>query len=212
MRRVLMISLAAAASIAALSSTAAQAGPTLSGDSFAIGSFDGQDCPITGPNGSNGFSGCWATQDGIATSAGGDPTASRSVAQIGLTGTTDISTNYPTIDGSEFTLTLDTSSNTLFFTYLMGTGDPVLHYISIKQADGYELFYDAAGFASGTTYSFALNNYFLNNPGVSHITVYDSTGAVPEPATWGLMLLGFAGVGVAMRRKRKPNGALMQIA
>ncbi|MGN6849282.1 MAG: hypothetical protein ACTHJK_07380 [Sphingomicrobium sp.] len=144
MRR-LLISLATAASIG-ITATAAHAGPTLSGDTYAIGSFDGQDCPITGPGGSNGFSGCWATQSGVTTSANGDPTASRSVAQIGLNGTTDISTNYPTIDGSEFTLTLNTNTNTLFFTYLMGAGDPTLHYLSIKQGDGYELFYDAAGF------------------------------------------------------------------
>jgi hypothetical protein len=36
--------------------------------------------------------------------------------------------------------------------------------------------------------------------------------AVPEPATWGMMLLGFAGIGMAMRRRRRSNGALMQIA
>ena len=34
--------------------------------------------------------------------------------------------------------------------------------------------------------------------------------AIPEPATWGLMLLGFAGIGVAMRRRRRL--ALAQIA
>lgn len=28
-------------------------------------------------------------------------------------------------------------------------------------------------------------------------------GAVPEPATWGMMLLGFTGIGLAMRRRRK---------
>jgi hypothetical protein len=33
---------------------------------------------------------------------------------------------------------------------------------------------------------------------------------VPEPATWGLMLLGFGVIGFAMRRKRKP--ALIQLA
>jgi PEP-CTERM motif len=33
---------------------------------------------------------------------------------------------------------------------------------------------------------------------------------VPEPGTWALMLLGFAGVGAAMRRSRKP--ALAQLA
>ena len=35
---------------------------------------------------------------------------------------------------------------------------------------------------------------------------------LPEPGTWGLMLLGFAGVGVAMRRSRKSKPALMQLA
>jgi hypothetical protein len=35
-------------------------------------------------------------------------------------------------------------------------------------------------------------------------------GSVPEPATWAMMLLGFGGIGVAMRRRRKE--ALTQIA
>ena len=33
---------------------------------------------------------------------------------------------------------------------------------------------------------------------------------VPEPATWAMMLIGFAGVGMAMRRRRRP--ALAQLA
>jgi PEP-CTERM motif len=33
---------------------------------------------------------------------------------------------------------------------------------------------------------------------------------LPEPATWALMLLGFGGIGLAMRRRRKP--ALAQLA
>jgi hypothetical protein len=37
-----------------------------------------------------------------------------------------------------------------------------------------------------------------------------SFSAVPEPATWGMMLLGFGAVGYAMRRRRRP--ALVQIA
>ena len=32
---------------------------------------------------------------------------------------------------------------------------------------------------------------------------FNQVGAVPEPGTWVLMLLGFAGVGVALRRDRK---------
>jgi hypothetical protein len=37
-------------------------------------------------------------------------------------------------------------------------------------------------------------------------------GAVPEPGTWALMLLGFGGIGMAMRRGRKQTARLMQIA
>lgn len=33
--------------------------------------------------------------------------------------------------------------------------------------------------------------------------VAGQTGAVPEPATWAMMLLGFGGMGVALRRRRK---------
>lgn len=35
-----------------------------------------------------------------------------------------------------------------------------------------------------------------------------ATGAVPEPATWALMLAGFGGIGYAMRRRRKPGTAV----
>jgi hypothetical protein len=42
---------------------------------------------------------------------------------------------------------------------------------------------------------------------------YDpAPGAVPEPGTWALMLLGFGGIGMALRRSRKVKPALMQIA
>jgi hypothetical protein len=38
------------------------------------------------------------------------------------------------------------------------------------------------------------------------------TAAVPEPGTWGMMLLGFMGIGMAVRRSKKRNPALLQIA
>lgn len=41
-------------------------------------------------------------------------------------------------------------------------------------------------------------------------TIQGTVSLVPEPATWGLMLLGFAGIGLAMRRRR-PAG-LAQLA
>jgi hypothetical protein len=35
---------------------------------------------------------------------------------------------------------------------------------------------------------------------------------VPEPATWAMMLLGFGGIGMSMRRTRKRTSTLMQVA
>jgi hypothetical protein len=36
--------------------------------------------------------------------------------------------------------------------------------------------------------------------------------ALPEPATWAMMLLGFGAIGMTMRRRRRSSSALMQIA
>jgi hypothetical protein len=47
--------------------------------------------------------------------------------------------------------------------------------------------------------------------GNAHLNFYsDFTGssAIPEPSTWAMMLLGFAGLGFAGYRARKPTAAL----
>jgi hypothetical protein len=54
--------------------------------------------------------------------------------------------------------------------------------------------------SSGNTYE----NLLLTN-----FVVNDTVGAVPEPSTWAMMLLGFAGVGF-MAYRRKPRVALAQ--
>jgi hypothetical protein len=36
--------------------------------------------------------------------------------------------------------------------------------------------------------------------------------AVPEPGTWGMMLIGFGAVGVGMRRRRRNGNAVCQLA
>jgi hypothetical protein len=58
---------------------------------------------------------------------------------------------------------------------------------------------------NGTAYtlSFSLSNSAAGSNGL-RITATDpaATGAVPEPATWAMMLLGFSGIGFAMRRSR----------
>jgi hypothetical protein len=51
-----------------------------------------------------------------------------------------------------------------------------------------------------------------NGQGSSNAQIFATGGAVPEPATWAMMLLGFGGIGMAMRRGRKQNERLLQIA
>jgi hypothetical protein len=63
---------------------------------------------------------------------------------------------------------------------------------------------------AGDHHLFVSGNY--NTPVGSNPTYTGTLNitAVPEPATWGLMLLGFAGVGMALGRRRRP--ALAQLA
>lgn len=50
-----------------------------------------------------------------------------------------------------------------------------------------------------------------NGPAITNLT-FDSTPAVPEPATWAMMLMGFAGIGASMRRRRRVSTARTQAA
>jgi hypothetical protein len=50
----------------------------------------------------------------------------------------------------------------------------------------------------------------VNQANVTSAIGVGTPGAVPEPATWAMMLLGFAGIGVSMRRRRRPG--LAQLA
>lgn len=44
------------------------------------------------------------------------------------------------------------------------------------------------------------------------LVLAQGTSPVPEPAAWALMLLGFGGIGMALRRTRRNRNVLMQIA
>jgi PEP-CTERM motif len=50
--------------------------------------------------------------------------------------------------------------------------------------------------------------------GPESFTIFNlhSPPSVPEPATWAMMLLGFGGIGLGMRRRRSKDGRLLQIA
>jgi hypothetical protein len=187
----------------ALSAAAASAVPVLPAHAATtlVATLNGNQCtggPITT---------CYATGTtagtGLLTQVGpnGTPVAGGSPGILGLD-------NTGTMAGFTDSLSTDASGHMILnYSY---TGTELATYFGIFQGnsavgctgDGcfnntYLLFYNPAGFTSGT---FDLTTLFTK-PGVSHIDLFDH-GGVPEPSTWAMMLLGFGAIGVAMRRRK----------
>jgi hypothetical protein len=57
-----------------------------------------------------------------------------------------------------------------------------------------------------------VDNQGFFNMGVDNVSVLATTGAVPEPATWAMMLMGFGAVGFAMRRRKQTELTLRRAA
>ena len=63
----------------------------------------------------------------------------------------------------------------------------------------------------GTSHQLSVTGYFVSGPTASYAGTFNANSVpVPEPATWAMMLVGFAGIGMALRRRRQP--VLAQIA
>ena len=202
MRRVLMTALVGAG-IAAMPTAPAQAALTLT----LVGTFSGNQC------GGGAITTCFAN----GTTAG-----TGSLTQVGAKGAP--------VDGSPGILRLDNTgsgggltdsilNDILTINY---TGSTVAHWIGLFNGGSavgcsgsscfnntYFLFYSANPITSGTI---DLNLYFQNS-GISHVDLFDTGGpSVPEASTWAMMLLGFGGIGMALRRRQRHNGALVQAA
>ena len=128
---------------------------------------------------------------------------------------------FPTVDGSEFSLTgLGGSTGT--WTYDQGLGDPdVRYWVAAGGNEGFLLHWivDDGGtgvppLVCGTAYSLACLNLALpvtsgdwstlGGAALSHISWYDTEGGttIPEPVTLALFGVGLAGYGLARRRQK----------
>ena len=135
-------------------------------------------------------------------------------------------TNVLSIGTDETTINLFEDTNSLpisvgfSFTNPFGTtGDPItgetfgvwLIDIGVVRWDGPATF----NFGNGGAFSLALNDTFFGTPGTTNVSgtfALISESAVPEPATWAMMLMGFGAAGFAMRRRRSSLRPLAQIA
>jgi PEP-CTERM motif len=88
-----------------------------------------------------------------------------------------------TILGAHFGNNIDSDPNNITAFWLLDLGSTTTHTITLSNGQGSS---NAQIFATGVA-------------------------SVPEPATWAMMLVGFFGVGAAMRRPRR-KAALMQVA
>jgi PEP-CTERM motif len=81
----------------------------------------------------------------------------------------------------------------------------LIDFIAVKAGNFFTLYQiDAASSGSWDTFDIPFNR---NPARLSHIVFFGSAaaaGAVPEPASWAMMIGGFGMAGAAIRRRRKP--------
>jgi hypothetical protein len=89
----------------------------------------------------------------------------------------------------------------------------VLGSVTDSNAGGIQVDFDNTPrtFGSGSgAFTLTVNDTAVSNDGVATPVTGFIRTAVPEPATWAMMLMGFTGIGFAMRRRRQPR--LAQLA
>jgi len=210
MGKLLLTAVAAAALSAA---TAANAGVTFSGST-------------TGCFGSGCVLGTTATDAGLTFNTGSFTQTTNSAGFAGIGGTVN---NFGTItlvpDGTDYTGQV--FDLLISFTLPPGTGSgsftaDLLGSLTSNGVGGVNFAFQNSGTqyisdGNGGTYKLHVNDLAFSGslpagelPVTQDINGYIIAG-VPEPGTWALMLLGFGGIGFAMRRQRGKE-VLAQVA
>lgn len=136
---------------------------------------------------------------------------------VGQGGTGSIYQDLSTMIGQTYLLTFDYSHN--LFTPSSATSASA----SVDVGDLFDIIMHSTGDTSNLDWQL-YSNVFTATDTTTRLTFTNLTGgtnegvfldavsavAVPEPGTWAMMLLGFGGIGLAMRRRRRP--ALAQVA
>jgi hypothetical protein len=139
-----------------------------------------------------------STNSGAATVFAADGSLLTNLTFTILTGFTAAEFNLENGSPSSFLVNLSNSAGETFSQ-------------TLTQLNGSNIFNIVA--PAGTTYTSAT---FTSTGGgfadLKQLRVTLAAGAVPEPGTWAMILLGFLGIGTAMRRRRRSGVALAQIA
>jgi hypothetical protein len=99
------------------------------------------------------------------------------------------------------------------FDVLLSASDGSSQLIHLDNANGSNVF-DVFGTAgeSYTSATVTTTNGSFKDFKQLRLVLAGQPFSVPEPGTWAMMLLGFGGIGMALRRSRRLNPALLQIA
>jgi hypothetical protein len=99
------------------------------------------------------------------------------------------------------------SSSSNSYTFNDGTLVPALGFAGAAQTNplNMDTFYQIFATVPGKsyTYSFDYSNNTAGLPGTTNSLLVVTPGTVPEPPTWAMLLIGFAGLGFAGYRARR---------